>query len=130
MSKTTISVKATPNGQMEIKPGNTLNSSKRAALPPTPEDFVPAHDPDNLPLMVERQAKRLRLARAGTLRRQLGLTQEEFSRHYQIPLGTLHDWEQRRSEPDSTARAFLKVIASDPEGVAHALSRELKPAAE
>jgi putative transcriptional regulator len=47
----------------------------------------------------------------------LGFTQEEFAVRYQIPLGTLRDWEQGRTEPDQPARAYLKVIARDPERV-------------
>ncbi|MDR5009525.1 transcriptional regulator, partial [Agrobacterium fabacearum] len=40
-----------------------------------------------------------------------------------IPLGTLRDWEQGRSEPDQPARAYLKVIAVYPEGTAAALRK-------
>jgi putative transcriptional regulator len=57
-----------------------------------------------------------------TLRRALGFTQEEFSLRYQIPIGTLRDWEQGRTEPDQPARAYLKVIARDPERVRLILS--------
>jgi putative transcriptional regulator len=56
-----------------------------------------------------------------TLRRALGLTQQEFAARYQIPLGTLRDWEQGRTEPDQPARAYLTVIAHDPEGARRAL---------
>jgi putative transcriptional regulator len=49
------------------------------------------------------------------------LTQEEFAVRYHIPLGTLRDWEQGRCEPDQPARAYLTVIAHDPEGVKRAL---------
>jgi putative transcriptional regulator len=38
-----------------------------------------------------------------------------------VPIGTLRDWEQGRAEPDQTARAYLLVIASDPDAVRHAL---------
>ena len=31
--------------------------------------------------------------------------------------GTLRDWEQGRSQPDQPARAYLAVIARDPEHV-------------
>jgi putative transcriptional regulator len=40
---------------------------------------------------------------------------------YHIPLGTLRDWEQGRSEPDGPARAYLKAIAGDPDAVKRAL---------
>lgn len=62
-------------------------------------------------------AKSQRVPRVKTLRRELGFTQEEFSLRYQIPIGTWRDWEQGRSEPDQPARAYLKVIARDPEWV-------------
>ena len=42
-----------------------------------------------------------------------------------IPLGTLRDWEQGRSEPDQPARASLTVTAGDAEGVRRVL--EAKP---
>jgi putative transcriptional regulator len=78
-------------------------------------------DPDAQPLTEADFARMQRVPRVKTLRRALGLTQEEFSARYQIPPGTLRDWEQRRCEPDQPSRAYLKVIACDPEGVQHAL---------
>lgn len=57
------------------------------------------------------------------------LTQEEFSARYHIPVGTLRDWEQGRSEPDAPAKAYLKVIAADPEGVAKSLQVNSRAAA-
>jgi putative transcriptional regulator len=56
------------------------------------------------------------------IRRALRLTQEAFAERYHIPLGTLRDWEQGRSQPDAPARAYLKVIATDPQGTAAALA--------
>ena len=55
------------------------------------------------------------------IRRALGLTQEEFAARYQIPLGTLRDWEQGAKKPDQAARAYLRAIAGDPAGVQRAL---------
>jgi putative transcriptional regulator len=78
-------------------------------------------DPDAQPLTEERLARMKPVPRARTLRRALGLTQEEFAGRYHIPIGTLRDWEQGRSEPDQPARAYLTVIAHDPEGVRRAL---------
>jgi putative transcriptional regulator len=79
-------------------------------------------DPDAQPLTDEQMARMKRVPRAKTLRRALGLTQEEFAARYHIPVGTLRDWEQGHSEPDPPARAYLKVIAGDPEGVVRALA--------
>jgi putative transcriptional regulator len=78
-------------------------------------------DPDAQPLTEERLAGMTRIPRTRTLRRALGLTQEEFAARYHIPLSTLRDWEQGRSEPDQPARAYLHVIAYDPDGVRRAL---------
>ena len=55
------------------------------------------------------------------LREGLGLTQEEFAAAYRIPVGTLRDWEQCRKNPDAPARAYLTVIARNPEAVAELL---------
>lgn len=78
-------------------------------------------DPDAPPLTNENMSRMRPVPRAKTLRRALGLTQEEFAARYQIPLGTLRDWEQGRAEPDQPARAYLKAIAGDPEAVRLAL---------
>jgi putative transcriptional regulator len=79
-------------------------------------------DPDAQPLSEAQLAGMKRVPRAKTLRRALGLTQEEFATRYHIPVGTLRDWEQGRSEPDQPARAYLAVIAGDPEGVSRTLA--------
>jgi putative transcriptional regulator len=84
-------------------------------------------DPDAQPLTDAALARMKPVARARTLRRALGLTQEEFAARYHIPLGTLRDWEQGRVEPDQPARAYLTVIAHDPEGVRRALMAEPSP---
>jgi putative transcriptional regulator len=78
-------------------------------------------DPDNPPITPERQARLKRVPQVKVMGRALGLTQEEFSTRFRIPLGTLRDWEQGKSEPDQAARAYLTVIARDPEAVQKAL---------
>ncbi len=80
-------------------------------------------DPDSPPFSAEQIASARRMPRIKVIRRALKLTQEEFSARYHIPLGTLRDWEQGRSEPDQPTRAYLKVIAVDPEGTAAALRK-------
>jgi putative transcriptional regulator len=78
-------------------------------------------DPAARPLSDAALARMKPVPRARTLRRALGLTQEEFAARYRIPIGTLRDWEQGRAVPDQPARAYLTVIAHDPEGVRRAL---------
>ena len=98
-------------------------------LPGFAED-EPAYDPDNPPLTEADLARMKRVPRVKSMRRALDLTQEEFAGRYHIPIGTLRDWEQGRSEPDAPARAYLRVIAADPEGVAETLKMPVRPAAE
>ncbi|WP_199341253.1 MULTISPECIES: helix-turn-helix domain-containing protein [Nostocales] len=78
-------------------------------------------DPDAQPLTDADLARMKRVSRIKIIRRALRLTQEEFAARYHIPLGTLRDWEQGRSEPDQTAQAYLKVIAANPEAIYQAL---------
>ena len=84
-------------------------------------------DPDARPLTDEQLRTARRVPRAKTLRRALALTQEEFALRYHIPLGTLRDWEQGRCDPDQPARAYLTVIAHDPEGVQRTLAKFGRP---
>jgi putative transcriptional regulator len=55
------------------------------------------------------------------VRARLGLSQSEFAARFQLPVGTLRDWEQNRKQPDASAIAYLRVIAKEPEIVAKAL---------
>ena len=72
-------------------------------------------EPDAQPLTDESLASMRLVPRTKTMRRALGLTQKTFAMLYHIPLGILRDREQGRSEPDQTARAYLAVMAHDPE---------------
>ena len=86
-------------------------------------------DPDHRPLTASDLARLRRTPQVKVIRRALGLTQEEFAARYRIPLGTLRDWEQGRSEPDQPARAYLRVIAAEPAAAAKALEgMPLRPA--
>ena len=79
-------------------------------------------DRDAQPL-TEADFKRMkRTPQAKIIRRAIELSQEEFAARYHIPLGTLRDWEQGRSEPDQTARAYLTLIARDPDRVNRTLN--------
>ena len=71
-------------------------------------------DRDAQPLTADDLKRMKRTPQAKIIRRALELTQEEFAARYHIPLGTLRDWEQGRTEPDQPARAFLLLIARDP----------------
>jgi putative transcriptional regulator len=114
-------VQVLPDGSTKPLPDKTDWARLRAM---TDEEVTVAamSDPDARPMTQEQLRTARRLPRTKTLRRALALTQEEFAARYHIPLGTLRDWEQGRCEPDQPARAYLTVIAHDPEGVKRALA--------
>ncbi len=78
-------------------------------------------DPDCKPWTQEEWAAAPRVPQVRVIRRALRLSQEEFAARYHVPIGTLRDWEQSRKEPDAAAKAYLRVIAREPELVARAL---------
>jgi putative transcriptional regulator len=118
---TTTTARIRPDGRV-VK---IARDGSEAAIPKMPMrsmtaaevEAAAAADPDARPMTVEELRRARRVPRVKTLRRALGFTQEEFAVRYQIPLGTLRDWEQGRTEPDQPTRAYLKVIARDPERV-------------
>lgn len=79
-------------------------------------------DADNLPLSDADLRRMERTPQVKIIRRALRLSQEEFARRYGIAVGTLRDWEQNRSKPDTAALAYLKVIAREPELVRKVLA--------
>ncbi|MGQ0483728.1 MAG: helix-turn-helix domain-containing protein [Hyphomicrobiales bacterium] len=121
MKKTITIARIRPDGRLvRIRAdGREADLTPASTASPAPKGEV--FDRDNPPLTPEQLKSMRRLPRIKTLRRVLQLTQEEFARRYHIPIGTLRDWEQGRSEPDAPARALLKVIATDPDGVMKAL---------
>jgi putative transcriptional regulator len=112
-----------------------LDDGSERALPKTPMrpmtdaeiQAAATADSDVRPMTPEQLETARRVPRVRTLRRALGLTQEEFATRYHIPLGTLRDWEQGRVEPDQAARAYLTVIARAPEAVRNALKPQQQP---
>jgi putative transcriptional regulator len=116
------------NGRLvRVKPGGAEEALATPPLVPMSAgeiEAAAARDHENPPL-TEAKAGRLRpVPRVKTLRRALALTQEAFAARYHIPLATLRDWEQGRSERDQPAKAYLTVIARDPKGVEQALHPE------
>jgi putative transcriptional regulator len=104
MSKTTTSAK-TPRAM-------SIDAIERAAR----------EDRDAQPLTTTDLKRMKRTPQARIIRRALELTQEEFATRYHIPLGTLRDWEQGRAEPDQPTRAYLTLIARDPDHVDRTLN--------
>jgi putative transcriptional regulator len=79
-------------------------------------------DPDAQPIREEDLPRMPRVPQVSVIRRALKLSQQEFAARFHIPIGTVRDWEQRRKEPDAAAKAFLRVIAREPEAVRKALT--------
>ena len=123
MSKSTTIPKMRRNGGLvRVKPNGTEEALDTPLAPLSEEiEAAAARDRGNTPLTNTRLGQLRPVPRVKTLRRALALTQEEFAVRYHIPLGTLRVWEQGRSEPDQPAKAYLTVIARDPEGVERAL---------
>jgi putative transcriptional regulator len=126
MSKTTITARIRSDGRVvEVLADGTRRPFPDTSMRPMTEAEIKAAagaDPDARPMTAEELQTARRVPRVKTLRRALGLTQDEFAGRYHIPLGTLRDWEQGRTEPDQPARAYLKAIAGDPEAVRRALA--------
>ena len=115
-----------------IKPGKTSvakipgpGGMDWAAFDALTEEEVMARalaDPDAQPSTPEQLARGRRISYAKHVRFKLGLSQDDFARRFGIPVGTLRDWEQHRTEPDTAAMSYLKVIKANPKAVAKALA--------
>ncbi len=119
----------------ELPDGSTRPIESRtdwARLEAMTEEEIEANalsDPDNPPLTNEELARMRRVPNPRSIRERLKLTQEAFSMRFEIPLGTLRDWEQGVSYPDGAARTLLRVIEKDPDAVIKALARTYLPLA-
>jgi putative transcriptional regulator len=126
MSKTVTTVRIHRDGTMHRVMPDGGEVTMPAPGPLTPMSDAEVHaaalaDPDAQPLTAATLARIRPAPRTKTLRRALGLTQEEFAARFQIPIGTLRDWEQGRVEPDQAAQAYLRAIAGDAAAVQRAL---------
>jgi putative transcriptional regulator len=117
-----------PDGSM--RPYVSPTKTDWARLEAMTEEEIEANalaDPDNPPLTDEELARMRPVPNPRRIRERLKLTQEQFAEKFEIPLGTLRDWEQGVSYPDSAARTLLRVIDKDPEAVVKALARTYLP---
>jgi putative transcriptional regulator len=112
------------NGSTTKKTANPVKHdwSRFDAMTPKERHAAALSDPDAQPLGPDDFRRMKRTPRVKIIRRALGLTQEQFAERFHIPLGTLRDWEQGAAQPDQSARAYLTVIARDPEAVHRALT--------
>ncbi len=56
------------------------------------------------------------------IRKELKMSQAKFAKAFGINLAALKNWEQGRRQPDPMARAYLTVIAKNPNAVRTALA--------
>jgi len=56
------------------------------------------------------------------IRAKLGLSQAAFAAAFGFSAGAVRDWEQKRRQPEASARVLLTVIAREPEAVQRALA--------
>src|ERR1700761_891065 len=106
------------NTTMPTEKNNKTDWSRLDAMSDEEAQANALADPDNPPLTSEQLRAAPRMPQVKVIRRALRLTQEDFSARYQIPLGTLRDWEQGRSVPDQQAKAYLRVIAANQDATA------------
>jgi putative transcriptional regulator len=52
-----------------------------------------------------------------SIRKRLGMTQEQFATAFDLSLRTVQGWEQRHWVPDGAGRVLLSLIAHDPEAI-------------
>ncbi len=81
-------------------------------------------DPDNPPLTEEELSRMRRVVDARRVRKKLKLTQVQFAETFEIPLGTLRDWEQKGTfiTQNQAAANYLRIIDQNPEAVIAALA--------
>ena len=115
-------VQVFPDGTTRPMKGKT-NWTRLEAMTEEEIEANALADPDNPPLTPEELARMRLYPHPKRIWEALKLTQEQFSERFEIPLGTLRDWEQGVSLPDTLARTLLHVIEQNPEGVARALAQ-------
>jgi putative transcriptional regulator len=71
----------------------------------------------------ESRARVIKPVDVKALRQRIGKTQDEFSKDYKLPIGTVRDWEQHRREPETGSKVYLSMIEVDPEGVKQILAK-------
>lgn len=62
-----------------------------------------------------------------SIRKSIGMTQEQFAAAFDLSLRTVQGWEQRHWVPDGAGRVLLSLIAHNPEAV-KALVRQTREA--
>jgi putative transcriptional regulator len=71
----------------------------------------------------ESRARVIKPVDVKALRQRIGKTQDQFSKDFKLPIGTVRDWEQHRREPETASKVYLSMIEADPEGVKRILAK-------
>lgn len=61
------------------------------------------------------------------IRRKLKLSQDGFAAEFGFTINQIRDWEQGRTKPHGSTRAYLMVIQHDPKAVLDVLRRPARP---
>jgi len=96
--------------------------SRVDAMTETERHAAAMADPGARPITDEEWDRAPRVPFVSIVRRALKLSQEQFAATFHIPIGTIRDWEQGRYDPDAAGRAYLRVIAREPDAVRRALA--------
>jgi len=90
-----------------------------------------AADADTAPAFTDRELRRAKRAvpaggsrKVKSLRRRLGLSQQQFADRFGFSVETIRNYEQGHRTPAGPARVLLQVIESEPDAVTRALSRK------
>lgn len=101
------------DGNERLLPDRLPDWARLNAMTDEEIDAAARSDPDAQPLTRGQLKRMRRVPLVKHIRWKLGLSQADFADRFHIPVGTLRDWEQLRTEPDQAALAYLKVIAAD-----------------
>lgn len=93
-----------------------MNKETMIAIPADP------NDPEDFDVSVAGLERGLMGRRIRMLRNRLGMSQDEFARAYGIPVTSIRQYEIGRHMPPPAVRAYLKVIAAEPERTKRAVA--------
>ena len=93
-----------------------MNKESMVAIPADPDD------PEDFDVSVAGLERGLMGRRIRMLRNRLGMSQDEFARAYGIPVTSIRQYEIDRHMPPPAVRAYLKVIAAEPERTKRAVA--------
>lgn len=84
-------------------------------------EIAASSDADNPPLTEKELSRMRKVPNPKDIRNELKMTQQQFAKKFELPIGTLRDWEQKVREPDNAAKSYLRVISKNPIAVIKAL---------